>query len=188
MVKGNNMKKIILYIACSLDGFIADEQGGVDWLESLPNPTGTDHGYTAFLEEIDTVVMGRKTYEKVLSMDVDWPYSLFKTIVFSNSWQGKAMSPQTEITANLTRDSIQGIRNQSNKDIWIVGGGMIVARLLAMNAIDEIRLFIAPVILGRGTPLFPEGTLASTWICADSVRFDSGIVQITYKRQQTKEE
>jgi dihydrofolate reductase len=180
------MKKVILYIACSLDGFIADEQGRVEWLESLPNPTGTDHGYAAFLEEIDTVVMGRKTYEKILGMDVDWPYSPFKTIVFSKSWKGKAMSPQTEIITNLTSESILAIRNRSNKDIWIVGGGMLVARLLAMSAIDEIRLFIAPVILGRGIPLFSEGTPASTWMCEDTVRFDSGIVQITYKRQQTE--
>lgn len=176
------MSKIKLYIATSLDGYIAREDGSLDWLENLPNPDNTDHGYSEFYSGIDTVIMGRKTYEEILGFDVDWPYGNSLSYVVTKDKNFEIKTEKTEIVNSIDREFIQNLKKQSKEDIWIVGGGKLIARFLELNAIDEMILCMIPVILGRGIPLFPYGSSETTFRFVKSDTYNTGIVNLFYAK------
>jgi dihydrofolate reductase len=144
----------IVYIGTSLDGFIADRNGGLDWLQSVPNPENDDFGWGKFMKRIDAIVMGRKTFETVAGFSTDWPYEK-KVFVLSNTikslpneFEGKAEimnGTPTEITSKL--DAL------GYKDLYIDGGNTI-QRFLADDLIDELIITRLPILLGGGTLLF----------------------------------
>jgi dihydrofolate reductase len=154
------MTKIQLYIATTLDGFIAREDGSLDWLE-FPNPNDIDHGYNDFIKGIDTVIMGRKTYDEVLGFGVEWPYSNCKSYIVSRDNNYKVKTINTELVHNINNDIIKKLKAKSNKNIWLVGGGSLITQFLNESAIDEMILSIIPTILGKGINLFPNSTLPS---------------------------
>jgi dihydrofolate reductase len=164
--------KVILYIATSLDGMVAREDGGIDWLFS-----DQDYGYTAFYESVDTLIMGRKTFEQALAFP-DYPYAGKQAYVLSR--QGlHASRSDVEVTADLS-GLIRSLRSKPGKDIWCVGGADIARQLFELGGIDEVRLFIHPIILGRGIPLF-EGLRVDIRLRLISTRsFDSGLVELHY--------
>jgi len=100
----------LVYIAASLDGFISDKDDGLDWLQSIPNPNNLDFGYASFIDRIDAIVMGRKTFEKVCSFDCDWPYSK-PVFVLSNSLS--ALPEEYERKAELITGLVDGSNYQS---------------------------------------------------------------------------
>ncbi|KAA6330887.1 hypothetical protein EZS27_020462, partial [termite gut metagenome] len=155
------MKKIILYIATSLDGRIAEPDGGLEWLTGFPNPEKIDYGYKDLLDSVDTVIMGGRTYRELLNIDVIWPYSKQMTYVVSHHDWGVKENIRF-ITDNVI-ETISELRNQAGKDIWLVGGGELISMLLAADLIDEMRICYIPVILGCGIPLFPEQAKESAW-------------------------
>ena len=113
----------IVYIATSLDGYISDKDDGLDWLEIIPNPDNSDFGWADFMNRIDALVMGRKTFEKVCSFDCDWPYTK-PVLVLSSSlkslperYKGKA-----EIIEGPLSDILQTIKNKGFEDLYIDGG------------------------------------------------------------------
>ena len=175
------MKKIILYIAASLDGRIAESDGGLDWLTGFPNPEKNDYGYKGLLASVDTVIMGGKTYRELLNMDVIWPYPNQHTYVVSHhEWNAKENI--SFITENII-ETICELRSKPGKDIWLVGGGELVSMLLAASLIDEIQICYVPLILGKGIPLFPEQPERSQWVLAESKAYESGILQVKYQRK-----
>ena len=140
------MRKIILYIASSLDGYIARENGDVDWL-----PENTTSGYDEFYKTIDTVVMGKKTYEQVLTFGA-YPYKDKKSYVFTrNNEQTKDQN--IEFVSDIDKFVKENISN-SGKNIWLVGGAEIISSFLNRGFVDEIILSIIPVVLGKGITLF----------------------------------
>ena len=140
------MRKIILYIASSLDGYIARENGDVDWL-----PENTTSGYDEFYKTIDMVVMGKKTYEQVLTFGA-YPYKDKKSYVFTrNNEQTKDQN--TEFVFDIDKFVKENISN-SGKNIWLVGGAEIISSFLNRGFVGEVILSIVPVILGKGIPLF----------------------------------
>ena len=140
------MRRIILYIASSLDGYIARENGDVDWL-----PENTKSGYDEFYKTIDTVVMGKKTYEQVLTFGA-YPYKDKKSYVFTrNNEQTKDQN--TEFVSDIDKFVKENISN-SGKNIWLVGGAEIISSFLNRGFVDEIILSIIPVVLGKGITLF----------------------------------
>ncbi|MBK2403615.1 dihydrofolate reductase [Erysipelothrix rhusiopathiae] len=148
------MRKIKLFIAMSLDGYIADEKGAIDWLD--PYNSLDDDTYDWFYKSIDTVVMGRKTYEQVtevLSPDV-YPYEDSFTYVVSS--QDIKLRKNMAIISDDVVGVLNAIKQQEGKDLWIVGGGMLVSELVASAIIDEYWIAVAPVLLGKGIPLFDE--------------------------------
>jgi dihydrofolate reductase len=172
------MKKIILYIAASLDQCIAEPDGGLEWLAEFPNLAKTDYGYKDLLASVDTVIMGGRTYREVLNMDVIWPYPEQMTYVVShNNWNTK--ENVRFITENII-ETISELRNQKGKNIWLVGGGELISMLLAANLIDEMQICYIPMILGNGIPLFPKQPKESKWILAKSTAYSSGILKIHY--------
>ncbi len=141
------MRRIILNIACSLDGYIARENGSIDWL-----PTdGGDFGMKKFIDSVDTVILGRTTYEQILTFDCDYPYANKKSYIFStkpgeNTEGIKFVSDIMNFSKKLVE--------LPGKNIWLVGGGKIISFFLNAGLIDEIILSKLPISIGRGIPLF----------------------------------
>jgi len=175
------MKKIKLYIAASIDGYIARNDGDLDWLTEFPNPEKTDYGYKEFFESVDTVIMGGRTYRDILSMDVLWPYKDKETYVITRSPMNEKKNIHF-ITENVI-EKISRLREQNGKDIWLVGGGKLITTLLNENMVDEMIITTIPVILGHGIPLFPDKPKESQWKLQDCISYKNGVVQIKYKRQ-----
>jgi dihydrofolate reductase len=172
------MKKIKLYIATSIDGYIARNDGDLDWLTEFPNPDKIDYGYQKFFEPVDTIIMGGNTYRSILSMDVLWPYKDKPTYIITHNWvnSGDTIHPIKEDII----ESITKLREEEGKDIWLVGGGKLVTMLLNNEMIDEMIITTIPVILGRGIPLFPDNPKESEWKVANNICYKNGVSQITY--------
>lgn len=174
------MRQVTLYIAASLDGYIARKDGSLDWLTDLPGSDGSDHGYAEFYETIDTVIMGRKTYEEVLGFDVEWPYADAQTYVVSRSPQQKIKTDNTRLISDDVVDMISEMKAADGKDIWLVGGGELVSLFLRYGLIDKIILSVAPVVLGDGIQLFPNIENEIKLKLEDVRTFSSGIATLTY--------
>jgi dihydrofolate reductase len=175
------MKKIILYIATSLDGRIAEPDGGLEWLIGFPNPEKTDYGYKNLLASVDTVVMGGRTYRELLNMDVIWPYPEQMTYIISHHNWGEKDKIKF-ITENII-ETISELRSKDGKDIWLVGGGELISMLLTADLIDEMQICYVPVILGKGIPLFPEQTKESKWKITGNKVYESGFLKVDYQKQ-----
>jgi len=142
-----------VYIATSLDGFIATSDGGLAWLDESPNPEKTDYGYSEFIDSIDAIVMGRNTFEKVLSFDV-WPYTK-PVFVLSNSLKNLPTSMLDK--AEIVRGEINKITNQLNQrgyENLYIDGGRVIQGFLQEDLIDEMIIARIPILLGEGVSLF----------------------------------
>lgn len=178
------MQQVVLYIAASLDGFIARSDGSIDWLESLPNPDNSDHGYGKFLEGIGSIVMGRKTYEVILGFGVEWPYAGFQTFVVSRQPDLAINSPDTQLVREEIPRLVNQLKASSTKDIWLVGGGELATWFLNQGLLDQIILTVIPVVLGTGIPLFAPAPKESTWSLNQVESYSSGAVALHYDIQR----
>jgi dihydrofolate reductase len=168
------MRKVILYVAPSLDGFIARKDGSIDWFTKYES-TDEDYGYNAFLEGIDALLMGRKTYEQILGFR-EWPYDGKQCFVFSKESINDPRVTAVPEPVPFTR----ALKEKDGKNIWLVGGGQAIALLLVHGLIDELILTIIPVILGGGIRLFPSGDSGITCTLRGEKTFSSGLVQVHY--------
>lgn len=176
------MRKIKLYIATSIDGYIAHVDGDLDWLTEFPNPQKDDYGYKEFFNSIDTVIMGGNTYRGIISMDVLWPYQDKITyIVTQNPFC--AQENIHYITENIA-ETISQLREEEGKDIWLVGGGRLTTMLLNSNLVDEMIITVIPVILGRGISLFPNHPNTSNWEAVEVQKFENGVSQTKFKKKE----
>ena len=145
-----------VFIATSLDGYIADKNGAIDWLHSIPNPENLDMGYNDFTSRIDALVMGRTTFETVCAFDMDWPY---KQPVFILSHTLKEIPEDYKNKAFLVKgiltDIIAEIHQKGYRRLYIDGGATIQG-FLREDLIDEIIITVIPILLGGGTSLFFE--------------------------------
>jgi dihydrofolate reductase len=146
------MRRIKMFIASSLDGFIAREDGSIDWLF-----TDDDYGYQEFYESVDAVIMGRKTFEKGLELGGGInPTKDKKNYVFSRNQQslgGMEKDDEVEFVGKDVRKFVEQLVDSSGKDIWLVGGSEIISILLKADLVHDIILSIHPKILGKGIPL-----------------------------------
>ena len=171
-------RKLILYIAMSLDGYIATPEGELDFL-SVVEKEGEDYGYTAFVETIDTVIMGRKTYEKVLSLGVALPHA-DKTLYIITRTQKHGFENVIFFSGEI-KTLLEEIRKKDGKHIYCDGGAEIVDILLKENLIDEIVVSVIPVLLGSGIPLFRQGRNTQNLSLIESKSFEKGLVQLHYR-------
>ena len=174
------------FIATSLDGFIAREDGGIDWLDDLPEIE--DHGFFDFLAGIDALVMGRKTFEQVLGFG-EWPYGDRRLIVLSRSRTSMEVPPHVLSPVEFfggTPAELIGRESDAGTKRLYVDGGRVIQSFLRDGLLDEITLTRLPVLLGQGIPLF--GPLeADRWLDHVSTRsFPSGLVQSVYRRRLGK--
>ena len=165
------MGKIILYIASSLDGYIARENGDVDWL-----PTNTDSGYDTFYKSIDTVIMGKKTYDQILTFG-DYPYKGKKSYVFTRN-DSLTKDENVEFASNVEEFSRNLVSSKGN--IWLVGGSELFSAFLEHKLVDEIILSIIPSVLGKGIPLFQNINQEANLKLIKTTEY-SGFVELTYK-------
>jgi len=165
------MKKIILYVATSVDGFIARKNGSVDWLTQYNN-SGEDFGYKKFLDSVETVILGNATYREFKA-----PYENKKCYVFSRKNTGK----ENNITYVNTdvKEFTDGL--SENENIWLVGGADIAKEFLKNNLIDEFIITIIPIVLGEGIPLFAKGCGEHKLKLLNTKSYDSGVVQLHYQ-------
>jgi len=176
------MSKVKLYIAATLDGFIAREDGSLDWLDALPNPNKTDYGYEAFFATIDTVIMGKSTYEEILGFGVEWPYAGCKTYILTSDDTYKPQTAHTEIFDQVTETYVKKIKAESSKNIWIVGGGKTMVTFLNSGLVDEMILFLVPTIIGKGIRLFPDHPKETLFKLVKTEAFETGVVSLTYTK------
>ncbi len=146
----------IVYIATSIDGFIADKKGQIDWLHDIPNPDGLDFGFSKFLDSIDALIMGRKTLDMVLSFDCDWPYTkpvfvLSRTMKsVPHTYADKIFLINGELSDILKDLNEKGFHN------FYIDGGETIQSFLKEDLIDELIITTIPTLLGGGIRLFGE--------------------------------
>ncbi len=177
------MKKVILYIAMSVDGYIADCQKSVNWIKGQDDSAEMLDTYSTFFGNIDTVIMGKRTYEHIkteLSPD-KWPYSGAITYVFTHNAPMNDTKDIKFTNANPCR-FINDFRQGTGKDIWICGGADIANQLIKEDLIDIYHISIIPVILGGGVRLF-DGTGNMINLRLVNTLNYNGIIEAVYKRK-----
>lgn len=169
-----------VFIATSLDGFIADDNGGIEWLSEMPNPSGGDGGYAQFMDSIDSILMGRNTFQKVMSFGIDWPYSK-KVFVWSNTLKElpSTLQGKVEIVHGPIEQILHYIHEQRFLNLY-VDGGKTIQSFLQAGLIHEIILTQVPIILGHGIPLF-QGVPKTRLTHKKTETFDNGMVQAHYE-------
>jgi dihydrofolate reductase len=178
-----NMSNIV-FVATSLDGYIADKDGELDWLQSIPNPDNLDMGWATFIDRIDALVMGRKTFEKVCSFDCDWPYSK-PVFVLSNSMDStpEGYEGKVEPINGSLSDVIETIHQKGHRDLYI-DGGLTIQSFLKEDLIDDMVITVIPILLGGGTPLFSELPKPMEFEHSKTEVFMNAIVQNHYRRKK----
>lgn len=174
-------RKIFLYIATSLDGYIARKDGNLDWL-SMVEREGEDYGYAEFIQQIDTVIIGRKTYDKLLTFDPPFWHAQRKVYVVSNTKTGK--DENVEFYNGKIEDLIHSLRQQEGKHIFVDGGAQLVTDMLKKDLIDTLTVSIIPTLLGEGISLWQGVPLQLDLRLISNTSFPSGLVQLTYERQR----
>ncbi|MEM9818539.1 MAG: dihydrofolate reductase family protein [Cyanobacteria bacterium P01_D01_bin.6] len=169
--------QFLLYIATTLDGYIASADGGIDWLTSLD--TGNeDTGYEAFYRTVDALVMGAITYEQVLTFG-DWPYAnklayvLTRRSLFTERSDVKIINPLESLLLDIQQQGFQRV--------WVVGGGQIAAEFMRRGLISDWILAIAPIILGEGISLYQNVPLQKLQLISTR-RLPSSMVELHYQK------
>lgn len=177
------MRKLSLFIATSLDGYIAKPNDDLSFLK-LIEKEGEDYGYTKFTDTIDTIILGRKTYDYVLKEIGSSHYDNGKRNVFVITRTVKpSVGKTTFYSGNLT-ELVQRLKSESGKNIYCDGGAEIVNELLKNDLIDEFIISIIPVLVGNGTRLFKDGRPEQTLEFISAKTFDTGLTQLHYKRKR----
>lgn len=175
------MRKVKLYIASSLDGYIARLNGNLDWLTGHYNPQELDYGYEEFYETIETIIMGRETYQTIIDMGGEWAYREKLCYIATRQKSIKSTKESLLFTTEKMESLISSLRVQEGKDIWLVGGGRLISTFLEYNLIDTMIITYIPTMLGRGIPLFPNQPTESKWRVVKCETFDNGVIQIEYE-------
>ena len=171
---------IILYIAQSLDGYVARPDGSINWLDEFnegqePN---SESSYPEFLSGIDTILMGRKSYDQILTFG-DWPYVNKKCYVFTS---GELQKPPANADVTRAEGNVKAFvgRVCEGKRVWLLGGAGLVKPFVKEKLIDEYIISTIPVIIGSGIRLFLESEAGIKLRCTKSRRWENGIVESTY--------
>lgn len=175
-------RKIILYIAASLDGYIAEADGSIDFLTADTSPeVEAFDSYTQLLERIDTVILGRTTYDQLVNelMPDEYPYE--EKVSYIITHHPAAGNERLIFTDEQPEQLIQRLKTEEGKDLWIVGGGQIIAPLVASNLIDEYVITTVPILLGKGIPLF-HGMDQSVQLEVVESSIENGMITSVYTK------
>ncbi|RDY70227.1 dihydrofolate reductase [Halobacillus trueperi] len=174
------MGKVILFIAQSADGYIAREDGSIDWLRDDPEE---DYGYEEFFHTIDTVFLGRKTYDHIFELAEEFPYKMKDVYVVSNSREGHD-EYATYLQPEQTLPLVNMLKNEQNKTIWVVGGANLIHYFISAGLIDEYQIFIQPTLIGKGIPLFQKNDHEEELQLTETNAYPDGMLAITYQRKE----
>lgn len=170
------LPKISVYIAMSIDGYIARKDGSIDWLEQ-GHEGDEDYGFKKFFNSIDALVLGRNTYETVSSFD-KWPYTGKRVIVLSDTL--KEVRKEAELFCGQLTRLASILHSDGVKHVW-VDGGITVSKFLEAGLVDHITISIIPVILGSGIPLFSFMNIEQLCRFISTQSYPSGLVQLQYE-------
>ncbi len=171
------MGKVGVYIATSLDGFIARKDDDISWLDPF-NARGEDYGYGDFIRSMGTAIMGARTYEQSLA-NPERLLTGLKNYILTSRYLPLA-GADTERWHGPLSELVQEIRRESERDIYIAGGGQVISRFLNKGLIDEMHLFIVPVLLGEGIPLFTGLQSDVSLHLVQASPYRTGIVKLLY--------
>jgi dihydrofolate reductase len=170
-------RKVILYIATSLDGYIAGPNDDLSFL-SIVDQEGEDYGYADFVKSVDTVILGRKTYDWVMTQVPAFPHADKESYIITRTPQpGKG---KINFYTGDLKELIIRLKSEKGKNIFVDGGAEIVNELLKQKLIDEFIISVIPILLGDGTKLFKDGRPGQTLKFAEAIKFDSGLIQLHY--------
>ena len=172
-------RHVIVHIATSADGYIARLDGDLEWLTARPAPAGF-YGMNAFMKSVDTKLLGRKTYEVSLRMGAKFD-SRNHTIVFSRQAPPAGTPSGVEFVNGAIGAFVNRLREQPGKDIWLMGGGELIASFLDEQAIDEFVISVVPVFIGDGIPLIARRHRHALLDLQSVERFEDGVVQLRYR-------
>ncbi|HET9450835.1 MAG TPA: dihydrofolate reductase family protein [Aggregicoccus sp.] len=172
------MRKVVFGCANSLDNFIAREDGAVDWLRWGPEVAAL---VSAMWKTVDTVLMGRKTYEEALRLGSDGsPFPVARTCVLSRTWPAGRRGPVEIVNADAV-DFVRTLKQEPGGDICLMGGGVLGAAMLDAGLVDELGVNIHPVLLGRGVPLFHPLSRQVELERLDCQALGNGCVYVLYR-------
>ena len=172
------MKKIILYIAESLDGYVATKDGGVSWLDEFNTVPNADYGYDKFINSIDTVVQGNTTYQQFKDKHIGK-----NSYVFSHSSATPADDGVTFVKGS-TRKFVDSLDEETHHNIWLVGGPNLLASFLNEGQVNELIIFIIPVLLRNGIPLFGNLEITPQILLQSNKAYENGVVELRYVIQK----
>ena len=183
IIRGGSMSNLV-FIACSIDGYIADRNDGLDWLQMIPNPDNLDMGWEKLNNRIDAIIMGRNTFETVLSFNVPWPYD-HPVFVLSNSMTSlpEEYKDKAEIINGDSKEILEIMHQKGFSNLYI-DGGVTVQNFLKEDLIDEMIITTIPILLGEGTPLFGGLPTELTFEHIKTEVFLDTIVQNHYIRKK----
>ena len=172
-------RKVILYIATSLDGYIAKPNDDLSFL-SIVEQEGQDYGYADFVKTVDTVIVGRKTYDKVISMGFDFPHADKDAYIITRTPRPTIGS--VKFYSGELKTLVGKLKTESGKNIYCDGGAEIVNELLKDNLIDEFIISVIPILVGNGTKLFKDNRPEQKLELVSVKSFDKGLTQLHFKR------
>ena len=166
-------RKVIYYVAASVDGYIARKNGAVDWL-----PPADNYGYDEFIDSVDTVLLGNTTYKQMMSFG-QTHFKGKKNYVFSRKKQKKSNKPVEFIHKDVGK-FVADLKRKPGKDIWLVGGSQLASALFKVKLVDLLTLFEIPILLGEGIPLFHGigGVMELELLHQKS--YSTGVLQLNY--------
>lgn len=177
-----DMRTVVLYIAISLDGYIADVNGGVDWLDAQQEQTEETKSYDAFIKDVDTVLMGWNTYHQVTTelSPTQWVYAGLTSYVITH----RKLSATDNIffTDENPCTLVKRLAQERGKAIWICGGAKIAQQLMRENLIDRYHICVIPTVLGNGIPLFAP-TEHRIGLRLVNMWSENGITELVYERR-----
>lgn len=179
------MRKAVVYMAVSLDGYIADKHGGVSWLGGDLEDSDSMGSYPQFIESIDTIIMGYKTYHQIkteLSPD-QWIYQGKTSYVITH--RPKPSTKEIRFVSENPSDLISLLKAEGGKDIWICGGASIVNQLMAPGLIDRFHITVIPIILGDGIRLFETHRLQTSLRLVSTAPYGDMVDLVYESRNQT---
>ncbi len=172
-------RKLFIYIACSLDGYIAAPNDDLSFLDPM-DQEGEDYGYVEFISKVDTVILGRKTYDWVLK-HAPFPHSDKEAYIITRT----PRAPEGNITfyTGILAELVETLKAKPGKHIFCDGGAEVIHTLLMDNLVDEFIIAVIPVLLGNGISLFKEGRGAQNLELLSAKSYPTGLVQLHYKKQ-----
>lgn len=171
-------RKVILYIATSLDGYIAKPNDDLDFL-SMVEEQGQDYGYADFVKTVDTVIVGRKTYDKVMAMGFEFPHADKNAYIITRT-PGPTIGSVKFYSGDLTL-LVEKLKSEQGKNIFCDGGAEIVHELLKGQLIDEFIISVIPILVGNGTRLFKDGRPEQKLTLVSVKTYNKGLTQLHYK-------
>ncbi len=177
------MRRVVLYIAASVDGYIAGPDDDISWLQPFED---VDYGYDAFIASVGAVVLGRRTYDVAVESGWGWPYPVPGYVLTGRPPADPPEGAEITFTDRPLPELVAeaAARLPDDKDLWVVGGAAVVRDFLAAGLIDQLRLFVIPVLLGQGTRLFEPLGRPTTVTLERTTPLPKGMVELVYAVQR----